>query len=265
MSEALRLTIVTPSFNQGQFLPRTARSVLSQQGGFSLRWIVIDGGSTDGSVDFLRSVDDPRLFWISEKDRGQCHAINKGMGLAEGADVLAWLNSDDVYEEGALATVAEAFAADPTAAWLVGRCRIIDEMDREIRPAVTRYKARILRRYTYRRLLRQNLISQPAAFWRASLWRDNGGRVDETLHWCMDYDLWLRFGRACDPLILSSVLSSFRMHKSSKSGQVTRRQFDEQYAVARRYLGRDRLSALIHRLHVEKIVWAYRGMRLLGM
>lgn len=264
----MKISIVTPSFNQGRFLPDTAQSILGQQGDFELRWIVMDGGSTDGTVEFLRSIDDPRLTWISEKDRGQCHAINKGMAMAANAsadgDVLAWLNSDDLYEPGALATVAQSFAAHPAAQWAIGRCRIIDEDGREIRRAVTRYKDRILRRYTYRRLLRQNLISQPAAFWRRGLWQECGG-VDESLHWCMDYDLWLRFGRRGDPLMIDSLLSSFRMHGQSKSGQVSRRQFDEQYAVARRYLGADHVSALLHRVHVEKIVWAYRGMRLLGM
>lgn len=261
------IAIITPSFNQAAFFPRAVRGILGQRGDFSLRWIVVDGGSTDQTVEILRSINDPRLRWTSEPDRGQCHAINKGMAAAldDGADILAWLNSDDLYHDGALAAVVDAFRANPAARWLAGRCRIIDENDREIRLAVTRYKNRILRRYTRRRLLRQNLISQPAAFWRADLWRDTGGRVDESLHWCMDYDLWLRFGRLADPLILDRTLADFRLHAHSKSGQVSRRQFDEQYAVARRHLGGDRLSGLIHRLHVEKIVWAYRGMKLLGL
>ena len=256
----MRLSIITPSFNQCRFLARTAQSILSQQGRFDLQWIVIDGGSTDGTIDVLRNLNDARLIWISEADNGQAHAINKGLAKADG-DVVAWLNSDDLYEPGALAAVADAFERNPQARWLVGRCRIIDEDDHEIRAAVTRYKDRSLRRYRYRALLRENFISQPAVFWR----REFGceiGPLDESLHWTMDYDLWLRMGARFDPLVLDRVLASFRLHAASKSGGVDRRQFDEQYRVACRYFGRDWVSRAIHRFNIEKIIGAYRVLRL---
>ena len=260
----MKLSIVTPSYNGRRFLDRAAASILSQSGDFSLEWVVVDGGSTDGTLEFLRGVNDPRLRWVSEPDRGQSHAINKGLALA-GGDVVAWLNADDVYAPGALAAVAAAFEANPAAAWLAGRCEVIDAAGRAIRPAVVRYKERSLRRYTYRALLRENFVSQPAVFWR----RDFGasvGPLDESLHWTMDYDLWLRMGRRADPLrLLDRVLAQFRLHPASKTGKVDRRQFDEQYAVACRYLGADRVSRAVHRFNVEKIVWAYRVMRLLGM
>ena len=95
----IRITIVTPSFNQCSYLGRTAESILSQKGSFALRWLVLDGGSTDGTLDLLRSIGDPRLRWVSEADRGQAHAINKGLDMGEG-DVVAWLNSDDLYAPG---------------------------------------------------------------------------------------------------------------------------------------------------------------------
>jgi glycosyltransferase involved in cell wall biosynthesis len=259
----MKLSIVTPSFNGLRFLDRTARSILSQSGDFELEWIVVDGGSTDGTLDFLRNLNDPRLHWVSEGDRGQSHAINKGLTMA-GGDVVAWLNTDDVYTPGALDAVARAFAAAPEAKWLVGRYEVIDEDDRPIRASVVRYKERSLRRYTYRALLRENFVSQPAVFWRRAFGHDVGP-LDESLHWTMDYDLWLRMGRVADPLYLDQVLAQFRLHPQSKTGKVDRRQFDEQYAVASRYFGNDRLSRFAHRFNVEKIVWAYRVMRLLGM
>ena len=174
----MKLSIVTPSFNGLRFLDRTARSILSQSGDFELEWIVVDGGSTDGTVEFLRGLNDPRLRWTSEADRGQSHAINKGLALAAG-DVVAWLNTDDVYTPGALAAVAQAFAAAPEAQWLVGRYEVIDEADRPIRSGVVRYKERSLRRYTYRALLRENFISQPAVFWRREFGHERrpAGRV----------------------------------------------------------------------------------------
>jgi hypothetical protein len=128
---------------------------------------------------------------------------------------------------------------------------------------VVRYKERRLRRYSYRGLLRENFIPQPAVFWR----RDFGaevGPLDESLHWTMDYDLWLRMGRRCDPLVIDALLARFRLHEASKSGDFNRRQFDEGYEVARRYFGGDWQSRLAHRFNVEKIVWAYRVMRWAG-
>jgi glycosyltransferase involved in cell wall biosynthesis len=260
----VKFSIVTPSLNQRQYLGRTAESILSQAGDFGLEWLVVDGGSTDGTLDLLRdlTVRDPRVRWTSEADRGQSHAINKGLSAATG-DIVAWLNSDDLYAPGALAAVADAFRDNPAVGWLVGRYEIIDESEQVIRPAVARYKERALRRYSYRKLLRENFVSQPAVFWRADFGRVVGP-LDESLHWTMDYDLWLRMGRISDPFFLDRVLARFRLHPASKSGKFDRRQFDEQYAAARRYFGGDRMSRVVHRLNVEKIVWAYRVMRLLG-
>jgi glycosyltransferase involved in cell wall biosynthesis len=259
----LKISVVTPSYNSCRFLDRTAQSILSQSGNFELEWIVVDGGSTDGTVGFLRGLGDPRLRWISEADSGQSHAINKGLDLTTG-DVVAWLAADDAYTPGALAAVAEAFASNPSARWLVGRYEVIDESDHVIRPAVVRYKERWLRRYSYRALLRENFISQPAVFWRRDFGREVGP-LDESLNWTMDYDLWLRMGRTAAPIFLDRVLARFRLHPASKTGQVDRRQFDEQYTVACRYLGDDRVSRCIHRFNVEKIVWAYRVMRWLRL
>jgi glycosyltransferase involved in cell wall biosynthesis len=263
----VRISIVTPSFNQHGFLVRTAESVLSQRGkgeaDFDVEWIVVDGGSTDGTVEFLRSLSDPRVRWVSESDRGQSHAINKGMSLTHGAHVVAWLNSDDLYAPGALAAVSEAFRDNPQAQWLVGHYAIIDESDRAIRSAVVRYKDRALNRYHFRKLLRENFISQPAVFWRRAF-GEQVGPLDESLHWTMDYDLWLRMAQRSAPLILDQVLARFRLHGTSKSGQVDRRQFDEGYRVACRYVDGDWVSRLAHRANVEKIVWAYRAMRMVG-
>jgi glycosyltransferase involved in cell wall biosynthesis len=288
----VKISIVTPSFNGRAYLEQAARSVLSQQGAFDLEWIVVDGGSTDGTVEFLRSIRDDRVRWSSEADRGQSHAINKGLALA-GGDVVAWLNTDDLYAPGALAAAADAFQRHPAAQWLAGRYEIIDADGAVIRPAVARYKERSLRRYSYRALLRENFVSQPAVFWRREFGR-RVGPLDESLHYTMDYDLWLRMGREVAPLRVDRVLAQFRLHGGSKSGRakvelpeyfvlpvdVVRavwhddawgkmflREIDNavQYRVACRYVGDDRASRWVHRFNVEKIVWAYRVMRVVGM
>jgi len=259
----MKLSIITPSFNQLKYLRETASSILTQTGLFELEWIVIDGGSTDGSQMLLDNLrDEPRVRWISEKDAGQSDAINKGLAMATG-DIVGWLNSDDLYAPGALAHVASAFADNPQARWAVGRYQIIDDAGRSIRPRIVRYKEKQLRRYTYRALLRENFIPQPAVFWRREFGREVGP-LDLSLHYTMDYDLWLRMGWQHDPLFIDHELARFRVHASSKTGVINRKQFDEGYQVATRYAGDDRAVLRAHRFSVEKIVWAYRLLRLIG-
>src|SRR5947209_3721332 len=154
----LRITVVTPSLNQGRFIERTVRSVIGQVGDFSLEYLVLDGGSTDETLDVLRRYDG-RLRWVSEPDAGMADAVITGLRLAAG-DVVGWLNSDDVLAAGALARVAEVFSRRPEVGWLHGRCDIIDESDREVRRWITAYKDWCCRHYSYRRLLTANFISQ---------------------------------------------------------------------------------------------------------
>lgn len=250
-----------PTYNQASFIASAIDSVLGQPDTSDIRLTVLDGLSRDGTTDLLQRIDDTRLNWTSEKDNGQTDAINKGMRQATG-DIVAWLNSDDLYRPGALATVAEAFDRHPEARWLVGDCDIIDEGGRTIREAVTLYKRRRLQRYSYRGLLRENFISQMSVFWRRgfgeSLAYPNGDLLDESLYYAMDYDLWLRMGRACDPLILDRTLAAFRVHGGSKTHLDHGAQFREQYAVAKRYADGDRASLFWQRINAWKARAGYR-------
>jgi len=258
----MKITVITPSFNQARFIERTLESVHRQRGPFELEHIVIDGGSTDGTVDILRRWDG-RVRWVSEQDEGQADALNKGLAMA-GGDVIGWLNSDDLYEEGALSAVAEVLADQPDTQWLYGQVRIVDEQDREIRHWITRYKNLKMRRWSLGRLLRENWISQMGVFWRASAGREVGP-FRKDLHYCMDYDYWLRLGRRWPGRFVDRYLAAFRWYAASKSGAGYSRQFAEQYAVASAGAGGDhRLDLFLHRLNVAKIVAAYRVLNLLG-
>jgi glycosyltransferase involved in cell wall biosynthesis len=270
----MRLSIITPSLNNAAYLPLARESILAQQGDFELESLVIDGGSTDGTVEFLRGfgpLPDPppeyqgrerKLRWISEPDKGQADAVNKGLTMATG-DIIGWLNADDLYPAGALAIVADTFAANPALQWLIGRCDIVDQSGRTVRSNITDYKNRLLDSYSRKSLLRMNLISQPAVFWRREFGQKIGP-LDESLHWTMDYDLWLRMAEKSEPMILKDTLARFRVRGDSKSQGGRRGQFTEGYQVACRYCREDWMSRLVHRVNVEKIVWGYTTMRWMG-
>jgi glycosyltransferase involved in cell wall biosynthesis len=241
----LRISLVTPSFNQARFIGRTVDSVLGQAGDFELEYLVVDGGSTDGTLDLLRDYGG-RLGWVSEPDRGQSDAINKGLRRTTG-DVVGWLNSDDVLRPGALARVAAAFRDHPEAGWVHGRCDVIDAEDRVIRRWVAAYKDWCSRRYSYARLVTENFISQMTVFWRRSL-LDRVGYLDPELHLAMDYDLWLRFAQHGPPVYIPERLAAFRWYAASKSGSGYREQFRVECQLARRHAPGRRWLHLLKRL-----------------
>jgi len=259
MTEPLRISIITPSFNQVRFIERTIESVLSQ-GYPNLEYIVVDGGSTDGTLDILKSYED-RLTWISEPDKGQSDAINKGIRMSTGA-IVAYLNSDDVYEPGALARVAAFFESNPAVMWLTGRCRIIDERDIEKRGAITAYKNFFLSRYSYRALLVLNFISQPATFIRRRV-IDEVGYFDVTHHRVMDYEYWLRIGARYDPGVLDECLAAFRVYGESKTSSSFNKTFAEELEVGRKY-SRSAALNMLHYLSCAGICAAYTVLGALG-
>lgn len=251
------ISIVTPSLDQARFIERTIRSVLSQEGAFGFEYLVVDGGSTDGTLDILRRYQG-RLRFVSEPDRGQADAINKGLRAATG-DVLAWLNSDDVLMPGALDRVARAFAENPQAQWLHSDCEIIDAEDRPIRRWISRYKAWRCRRYSYRSLLVENFISQMTVFWRREAMQAVG-LLDESLRFAFDFDLWLRLGKLGEPIYLREKLAAFRWYETSKSGATFTKQFAEDYRVFLRHAPADPLLRFRKRLRNGQIVAAYHVM-----
>ncbi|HUU58273.1 MAG TPA: glycosyltransferase family 2 protein [Phycisphaerae bacterium] len=258
----LKISILMPSYNQAEFLRRAIDSVQSQRGPFELEHVVVDGGSTDGSVDILQSYGDA-IRWVSEPDEGQSDALNKGFAMATG-DVIGWLNSDDLYEPGALAIVADIFAAEPETQWVYGKVRIIDAHDREIRRWVTRYKNWRMRRFCYTKLLGENWISQMGVFWRRSAGAEVGPfRTDLQLD--MDYDYWLRLGSRWPGRFVDAYLACFRWYSTSKSGSDFVGQFREELAVARELAaGRYRWAIFWHHLLFARTVAVYTLLRLFG-
>jgi glycosyltransferase involved in cell wall biosynthesis len=238
------ISVVVPSLNQGEFIGETLDSVLAQNVP-NLQIIVVDGGSTDSTLDVLRSYGE-RISWSSGPDRGQSDAINKGLRMASG-EIVCYLNSDDFFEPGALAHVAEFFSTHPESAWAFGRCRIVDGNGNPARSLVERYKSawgRLGRSRTS--LLVLNYVPQPATFWRASA-MDRVGGIDEALYYAMDYDLWLRLSSVSEPGFIDRYLASFRVHDRSKSLTGARKQLSEACDVARRHGARALVH--LHRVH----------------
>jgi glycosyltransferase involved in cell wall biosynthesis len=251
----MRISVITPSFNQGSFIERTIKSVLNQTGDFELEYFVVDGGSSDGTLDILRRYE-PRLQWRSEPDHGQSDAINKGLGRATG-ELLAWLNSDDTYLPGALNAVADAYRRRRFA-WCFGNCRIVDEQDREIRGIITGYKVWQSRHYSYRRLLRRDFIPQPAVFFARTAYQETG-ELDRALTYSMDYDYWLKLGRRWAPCYIDAFLANFRWHTKSKNGAAYRAAAWETLQTARHHAPRDAgFDVFLHRVHYCMLNVLYR-------
>lgn len=206
----MRISIVTPSYQQARFLRQTLESVQSQDFD-NVEHIVIDGGSMDESPAIIREFERSLAYWVSEADRGQSHAINKGFESATG-DVYGWLNSDDYYLPGALAAVAEYFERTPDCGVLIGQVRTLNDTTGKLE-----LMSRGLQGDIEESLLdwKRNWFPQQSTFWRASLWQQVGG-LDETLNYVMDYDLWIRFARAAEIHTLDKVLAVYRFHKDAK-------------------------------------------------
>jgi glycosyltransferase involved in cell wall biosynthesis len=202
------ISVVTPSYNQAQFLDDTLRSVASQDYPRT-EHIVIDGGSTDGSVEIIRRHAPQLRHWVSEPDRGQSHAINKGLAMATG-DVLGWLNSDDTYLPGALKEVGEVFARHPDVDLVYGDYVYTDAGGRPMR------RRHVFASMSYESLLYHDYLGQPAVFFRRSLF-EKVGPLDESLHYCLDWDLFLRMWRVCRPRHVPRVLATYRLDHAAKS------------------------------------------------
>jgi glycosyltransferase involved in cell wall biosynthesis len=257
----MKISIITPNYNGARFLEETIRSVLQQRGdGVDLEYILVDGGSRDGSLDIIARYEKDLAATISEPDQGPACAINKGLRKATG-DVAAWLNSDDRYHPRALTRVGECLAQHPSRPFCFGHCPIVDEQGLEIRKGITRFKEAffpVSSRFVFQSI---NYISQPAVFFRRSALEAVGPlREDMTAAW--DYEFLLRLWRKGGGVrIPRPPLADFRWHETSISGQTFARQFKEEYDAAVADAGRWSVQAWLHLGVRWGIVASYRLMQ----
>lgn len=228
MSSRPLVTIVTPTLNQGSFIRETIESVLAQ--GYSrIEYIVVDGGSSDGTRDVLRSYGD-RLHWVSEPDSGQAAAINKGFALGRG-EILAWLNSDDTLLPDAVEHAVSAFESAPGTGMVYGRGLILDEAGRVLHPF-----AGIEPFFAWRLLNCLCFVLQPACFFRRSQFLAAGG-LDEQLHYGLDWELWIRLAARTDVRFLDRELACSREYADTKTTRGGWRRIRELSEIARRHTG----------------------------
>lgn len=223
-----RVSIVTPSYNHARFLEETIRSVLLQ-GYPNLEYLVIDGGSTDGTIDVIRKYEKWITYWVSEPDNGQSDAINKGWWLASG-QILAWINSDDMYSPGAIMAAVEALSQHPEAGMVYGDIQYIDKMSKpiEVRRSSSRSNFHGLVMYGPR------LIPQPTTFINRNI-IDRVGFLDPELNANMDYDFFIRISKITNIIHTPKTIAKVRVYKETKSLRGREANWDERINVLRRY------------------------------
>jgi glycosyltransferase involved in cell wall biosynthesis len=201
------VSIVTPSYNQAGYLESTIQSVLSQDYA-NLDYAIVDGGSSDGSVEIIKKFAGALSWWVSEKDSGQAEAINKGLRRARG-EIVAWLNSDDLYLPGAIHKAVQALQANPELGFVFGDAITIDPYGQPINELV-------FGDWGFQELLRFRIICQPAVFMRREVLEKTGG-LDQTLHYMLDHHLWLRMARLAPIRHIPGFLAAARQHPSAKN------------------------------------------------
>lgn len=258
MAELPFVSIVTPSFSHAKYIEATMQSVFLQDYPH-IEYIVIDGGSSDGTVDVIKKHEKQLAWWVSEKDKGQTDAINKGFARATGS-ILAWLNSDDTYEPGAVSAAVKYLQERPEVGMVYGDCNFINESGKVI--------GKFNSTQTDYHLLRQGYvhIPQQTMFFRADLWKQVGP-LDPSFYFAMDYDLWTRIAARSEIKYVPQTWANFRLHTSGKTILADDRCWPEMVRVHYRD-GGSFFSLIVAKYYIRKLIapiWNWRRRKMFNL
>lgn len=225
-----KISIVTPNYNQGDFIERTIKSVLGQ-GYPNLEYIIIDGGSTDNSVEIIKKYEDQLHYFVSESDSGMYDAINKGFAQSSG-EIMGWINSDDVHQQNSLFKLAKLFTRHQHVEWLMGYPTLINEADEVTWEGQDKPVHNPLFFYLHNHMIGFSFIQQESTFWKRSLWEKAGGEIDLQYKLAGDFELWLRFFKHAKLYFTHKRLSAFRRREGQKSEDQQRYIQEANQAVA---------------------------------
>ena len=256
MADLPLVSIITPSFNQAPYIEETIKSVLTQDYP-RIEYIIVDGGSTDGTVDIIRKYNNKIAWWVSEKDKGQTDAINKGFGRSTG-HIFAWLNSDDTYEPGAVSAAVNYLHEHPNVGMVYADCNFINENGKVI--------GKFNSAQTSHKLIRQGYvhIPQQTMFFRADLWKQVGP-LDPSFYFAMDYDLWTRISARSEIKYVPQTWANFRLHTSGKTIMADDRCWPEMVKVHYRD-GGSFFSIIVAKYYIRKLIapiWNWRRRKML--
>jgi len=238
----MKISVITPSYNQQKFIEECILSVINQPYS-NIEYLIIDGGSNDGSVGIIKKYAQSITYWVSEKDQGQTHAINKGIMKATG-DIISYLCSDDLYESDIFNFVVRIFKDNPQIDMIYGNCNFID-----YRGNILRHKKSI--KYNYDKLMIKNIIWQPTVFLRRRV-IEKIGLFDENLNFAMDYEYWLRVAREFTIVNVDKDIARYRWHENSKTISSEKRHLKEAYSLLKKNGGGGCYSWFMHNIYWPK-------------
>lgn len=251
-----KISIITPSYNQARYLEQTIKSVVDQNYP-RLEYLIMDGGSTDGSVQIIKkyAAKYPKIIrWRSHKDSGQVSAINEGLAKAKG-DIVAYINSDDYYLPGSFQQVASYFQSHPDCMWLVGNCQVTQI---SLKWTFWLKHLWLVDKFPWA-LLIYNTINQPAVFLQRSLVK-KVGMFDSKYKYAFDYDYWIRCLKYSMPFRLHTALAVFRVHSDSLGNRGYEVQFTEDIAVCKKYIS-NKFIIFLHSLGSKLTTTGYHLLK----
>lgn len=257
----MKLSIVTPTLNSVKYLSRCYKSIFELQDYKNIEWIIVDGGSKDGTIEFLKNLNNPTIKIFSESSNHPSKAYHLGITKVSG-EIIGTLGSDDYYENNIFSTIVEIFKNSKTN-WIIGSNAIINSDGKEIRKIITKYKNYNLSNYSLIKLLNNNFIPMQSVFWKKNFMPDKIGNFNTTnFIESMDYDMWVRMAMNSEPTILDKKLSYFRMHKNSLTTKGNFNQMNQMLLISCKYGKFNFIKKSFLKIKIVLIYTIYRTLNL---